>query len=217
VTSWSYAASLALTPGDRHDLFSYSPFDLAFWHPFGPHGDETSDKIAARKSKEIADNGWTLWSFQSRSREFLAAWWEQLRGEKGPVLVFCSYSPKAKRPSGDPVYSESYRFVDDLDGPLQPIPYEVRVPHHFGKVKVSGCAFKVKKVTGAPEPFRVAAAEWFVRDCICHWRYDSIPTRGEYLIRPGGTQPTRLVTLVLELEPPYLALVYPPHATEASP
>jgi hypothetical protein len=38
-------------------------------------------------------------------------------------------------------------------------------------------------------------------------RQTNLPTRGEYLIRPGGTSSMRTVGAVLELKTPYLAIV----------
>jgi hypothetical protein len=46
--------------------------------------------------------------------------------------------------------------------------------------------------------------EWFSQGA---WREDRIPTRGEYLIRRGGEIAIRDVAAVLELKPPYLAIV----------
>lgn len=47
---------------------------MGFWHPFGPHGRETTQEILKRKQKEIDNSGWTLWSFQSRTAGTLGAW-----------------------------------------------------------------------------------------------------------------------------------------------
>lgn len=48
---------------DDRVCMNYKEFIIAFWHPFGPHGRETTQDILKRKQKEIENNGWTLWSF----------------------------------------------------------------------------------------------------------------------------------------------------------
>lgn len=40
-----------------------------------------------------------------------------------------------------------------------------------------------------------------------NWCSDAVPTRGEFLIRRGGSRRPRAVTAVLELIPPYLAVL----------
>lgn len=47
----------------------FAAFGIGFWHPFGPHGQESPEQIIERKREEITVNTWTLWSFQYRRRE----------------------------------------------------------------------------------------------------------------------------------------------------
>lgn len=56
------------------------------------------------------------------------------------------------------------------------------------------------------DAFDRPALEWFSREN-GGWLQRPLPTRGEYLIRPGGSFPMRKVSAVLKLKPPYLAVV----------
>jgi hypothetical protein len=198
---------------------NYDAFKLGFWHPFGPHGRETAEQIIVRKRKEIEDNdGWTLWSFQYRRSETLDEWYERLRANSGESpVVFCSHSPKAKDPANvgvpvNPIDCQSYRFVGQEN--WQPLPPRVSVRHPFRVQRKQASAFVVKNIVIVPERNTqpCPAVEWLYiaeRQCTAErqWRQDQVPTRGEYLIRLGGTRPRRPISAVLELRDPYLAVV----------
>jgi hypothetical protein len=183
-------------------------FSIGFWHPVGPHGRETPAQIIQRKRGEIAANGWTLWSFQyrrpvafqARSREVSA------NGQSG-VFAFCSDRAGAVDPAnvGDSVNTTnccSYQLAgQDL---WQPIPPTVRVPHPFRGTRRVASAFVVQGIVFPVEQFTAPTVEWLWLSKGT-WRQDAIPTRGEYLIRPGGIEPIRAVRALLELRAPYLA------------
>ena len=174
---------------------NYTKFALAFWHPFGPHAGETMDEIVARKRREINANGWTLWSFAYR--RMLSAWSAELAGVE-TVLAFCSEGKNAVDPNDEAVECGSYQIVGE--SARQPIPSAIRVTNP-GRDLAS--AFIVKRIgVGPVAPINV---EWLSKDGA--WRATSVPTRGVYLIRPGGTVAMRRVAIVLELKPPYLAIV----------
>ncbi len=189
---------------------SYATFDIAFWHPFGPHGRETQKEIIARKRAEIETNGWTLWSFQHRP--MLNDWHQELSvAERSAVFVFCSEGRGAVDPARDgtlnsPIDCRRYRFVGMEDTEWRPMPSGVRVPHPFRPGKSLASAFVVQRVIYPVESFQAPAVEWFSPNK-GPWCQERVPTRGEYLIRPGGTVPMRRVNAVLELKPPYLAIV----------
>jgi hypothetical protein len=79
------------------------------------------------------------------------------------------------------------------------------VPHPFRKGNSQASAFVVRRVIHPIVPFALPAVEWFSSKG--QWRQDPVPTRGQYLIRPGGMVPMRSVRAVLELRAPYLAVV----------
>ena len=106
---------------------SYTKFEFAFWHPFGPHAGETMEEIIARKRAEIEVNGWTLWSFQFRP--MLEDWHRELSAaERNEVFVFCSEGRGASDPASTPIECKSYRFVGEEDMEWRPMPKGVRVP-----------------------------------------------------------------------------------------
>jgi hypothetical protein len=182
-------------------------FHLGVWHPFGPHGRETPEQIIERKRREIDLNGWTLWSFQYRRLEVLQTWClEMAAAEPLTALVLCSDSAGAVDPAeaGTPVGTTDCRSYMSVGAEVwQPFPAGVRVPHPFKGEKGTASAFIVGRIL-YPVDFVGPAAEWLSKG---QWRQDRVPTRGEYLVRPGGTVPLRPVRAVLELRAPYLALV----------
>ena len=188
---------------------NYDDFIFGIWHPFGAHGHEAVDQIIERKRREIEVNGWTFWSFQYRRPEVLDEWSALLGscGEQMPV-VFCSDSPSAVDPAntGTPVVPtdcQSYRFAGQKEWCAWP--KGVRVPHPFRGEKCQASAFVIKQIAyPLLEPFPLREVEWLSKGC---WQTARVPTRGEYLVRRGGTISMRRVRAVLELREPYLATV----------
>jgi hypothetical protein len=182
----------------------WDQFKFGFWHPFGPHGQESPEEIIARKRREIKSNGWTLWSFQHRL--MLNEWRREIR-EAGdpPVFVFCSDSPTAKDPaSSNPPFCTRYKVIGDHE--WQPIPETVEVPHPFRLGKTTVSAFVVQKIFHPVEEFSPSTVEWLSKDG--RWDSRKVSTRGETMIRPGGNVQMRRVLAILELKAPdYLALV----------
>jgi hypothetical protein len=203
-------------------------FTLALWHTFGDHAGEPAANILARKGGEIARNGWTLWSF--RKMKMLDEWVRHLVSVEQPrVLVFCS-----ARGGSDPLRlggkksrekkkydCQNYRLIGERT--WQPVPGGVRVPHTFyvdDKEKVAS-AFVVRRIVYPVAGFRGSSIsiEWLRSD----GRWDSgpdpcehgLPTKGEFLIRPGGKGKMREVGAILELKSPYLAEVRPDPAQPA--
>jgi hypothetical protein len=194
---------------------SHMDFQIGFWHPFGPHSTESAEQILVRKAKEIEANEWTLWSFQHRP--MLDDWHRQLTlAAPNRVLVFCSAGggkdPITRGSLAQAVDCQSYRFVGDKE--WYPMPAQIRVPHTFPLGKGQASAFVVRRIIHPAESFVPPVVEWLSQ--AGEWRQGfqqrkrwcpGIPTRGEYLIRPGGTGPIRGVRVILELRPPYLAVV----------
>lgn len=178
-------------------------FQIGFWHPFGPHGGETAEEILERKHGEIEKNGWTLWSFQKRLT--LESWHEQICAVSAKsVFVFCSEGKGARDPKGEVQYCKRYRPVGDEN--WKPLPQNIEVPHPIGR-KIEASAFVVKQIHYPDKVCEQLAVEYFSDKGEPHWRVDKVPTRGEYLIRPGGTILMRRYCAVLELREPYLAVV----------
>ncbi len=182
---------------------NYRKFQIGFWHPFGPHGKEPAEEILERKSKEVLQNGWTLWSFQRR--RMLDAWRNQII-ETGPdaVYVFCSGGTGAADPPNAPAPCVSYRLIGETS--WKPIPAGVKVPHPFRPGVTEASAFVVKRVIYPIDFFERPTVEWFSLKR-GPWRHEKVPTRGEYLIRAGAGERLRRCRAVLVLQDPYLAVV----------
>jgi hypothetical protein len=189
---------------------NHAEFTLAFWHPFGPHGREMPKEIIERKRKEIDVNGWTLWSFQHRP--MLIDWKRELvSAQPDAVFAFCSEGRGAIDPAREGTLSttincQSYRFITDGETQWRSVPRGVRVPHPFRPGKKLASAFIVKRIIYPVEPFQLPPVEWFSPGK-GPWCQAAVPTRPEYLIRQGGTIAMKGVSAILELKPPYLAVV----------
>ncbi len=184
----------------------WANFEMGFWHPFGQHGREAPSDIIDRKRSETEKNGWTLWSFQYRTPETLANWCRALSSARGPVLVFCSKGSSAVDPDRPGALAKTsdctlYRWPDSRE--WRPVPGLIRVPHPFAPSKRVASAFVVRRVHPIGQ-FERPQVEWLSQN---KWRADALPTRPEYLIRRGGKIGMRDVSVVLELQPPYLAIV----------
>jgi hypothetical protein len=177
-------------------------FSIGFWHPFGPHAGETAEEIIARKRDEIDANGWTFWSFQMRRT--LSSWHNEIMLTKPQkVLVFCSEGKGASDPSGAVEYGSSYCMIDDDS--WQAVPSAIKIPHPIGK-KYEASAFVVADIVHPIKAIELFPAQWHTLNG-GPWRDDIIPTRGEYLIRRGGSLNIRRYRAVLVLKAPYLAVV----------
>lgn len=72
---------------------TYLDFEMAFWHPFGPHSGESAEGILDRKGAEAASNGWTLWSFGVLPRPhkpLFDKWCHELSKTTSDIYAFCS-------------------------------------------------------------------------------------------------------------------------------
>ena len=180
--------------------FENLKFEIGFWHPFGPHAGETAEQIIKRKRIEISKNGWTLWSFQFRNT--LRTWFREIEKLKpDSVLVFCSQGNGARDPIGEPKHCNYYMPVDE--SVPKEIPVYIKVPHPMGQ-RTKGSAFIVKNIIYPTKKYETTTIEWFKDG---QWHTTELPTRPEYLIRPGNGAPMRPNRAILELEYPYLAEV----------
>ncbi len=178
---------------------SSQKFQIGFWHPFGPHAGETAEEIIKRKQREIERNGWTLWSFQFRNT--LLDWYREIEKIKpSSVLVFCSEGKGARDPAGYKRHCNY--FIPVGETVIKTIPTEIQVPHPMGS-KTKGSAFLVKSII-YPAFYEAIPIEWLKNG---QWQTTPLPTRPEYLIKPGNGHLMRGVRAVLELAAPYLAEV----------
>jgi hypothetical protein len=189
----------------------YDDFKIGFWHTFGDHAEEKRDKIIERKTQEIVDNGWTLWSFQPRHT--INAWRDEIKKlGNPPVFVFCSNS-EAKDPSLTRKAEDSssptkfccngYKFK--LDDKWKAIPVDrIKVPHPTRHDNKPPSAFYVQKIFSPDEvrsflpsqwisesdghlTFTIPAPQWFSERKGNIWLSESLPTYGETMICPNKT------------------------------
>lgn len=112
------------------------------------------------------------------------------------------------RPSGGLSRTGANCAKIPLESDWQPMPdpHLMKVTNPF-KRSGQALAFKVSRVfvplTQPPFP-----VEWYWKAQNI-WCPDHVPTRGEFLIRRGGTHRPRRVRAVLELSAPYLAVLRP--------
>lgn len=185
----------------------WDDFHIGFWHPFGPYTGRSPEEVIEWKHGEAERHGWTFWSFAFSPTANL--WLRLLEKSQGPVFAFCSHSPNARDPDkhrGN-LRATHYRHLDETAWHAIPNPKFMYVTNPF-KRRGLALAFKVRRVVAldpATPPFPV---EWFAkRDR--RWHSDRLPTRGEFLIRRGGSASLRPVSALLELIPPYLAVLKP--------
>lgn len=179
---------------------------IFFWHCFGPHAGESREQIIARKQTEIRENGgWTLWSFSGKREQTLEIWREEIhKACPSRILALCSLSRHAIAPHGETALANAFKSAGDER--WLGIPPSIAIPHPFGSRAVAS-AFKVSRIFDPSTVAIPSQCEWF---CVGKndWRFDSVPTRGEYLMREVGNG-TRLreVALVLELKEPFIVQI----------
>lgn len=185
---------------------NWNNFTIGFWSTFGPHGRETPDEILDRKTREIDQTGWTLWSFQYRTPATIQNWIKQIEAAKpGPIYAMCSDSPAAKEQTSPVGNCTKYQLLHNST--WQDIPPTIKVPHPFSSIN-SATAFVVKSIIHL-KPIHVPPfkAERFSVDT---WKNNALPGQGSpYLIKRGGHISLRHVRALLELQPPYVVQVKP--------
>lgn len=178
-------------------------FQLGFWHPFGPYCGLTTQEILDWKSREALAHGWTLWSFAYSSTA--EKWHTVLQGHDGPVHVLCTASPTATDPevTTTPRYASHFRHAGETEWQPMPDRGEMYVTNPFKRSGLA-TAFIVKRVIPVVPSTPLFGVSWYSKS-EDRWREDTLPTRGEFLVRRGGKARLRAVCAVLELQPPYLA------------
>ena len=197
--------------------FERDQLSIGFWHPFGPHGDESSEDILPRKARETLANAWTLWSFKFYSEPSLRLW-STLIADSGTPLVyaFCSDSKPqhSVQPGGVMALAKEYKAVNDPD--WKPVPHKIKVTFH-PTGDGTATAFVVKQVillsTGKRRPpflvkrYSLGQKQWRSDLGGKHEGQLRLPTRNESLIRIGGKTILAPVQAVLELAPPFVVAI----------
>ena len=202
---------------------------VAFWHCFGPYGEESREDILKRKRDEISRNGgWTLWSFSHKLDTTLELWLSQIKsiGAKR-VFVLCSASKNPKNPlNGKKKLLNAREYWNPLEQRWDPIPAKkIKVPHVFSNKSGTASAFVVKKIIlpdvelHIPKGFKwlkpwlpiwrpTVKFQWLnVKDG--KWHSDRKPDGrlGEYLVKEGKGVMLQSIHAVLELKYPYVVQI----------
>jgi hypothetical protein len=182
----------------------WEKFKIGFWHPFGPYTGLSPAQVLEWKHSETERHGWTFWSFVYSSS---GAWLEQLQSVSGPVFAFCSDSPGARDPDQHrgTLLASHFRYLQGGAWQAMPEPHVMKVTNPFKRQGLA-LAFKVGRVLPVSPQVPPLELEWYSKSDRA-WRSDALPTRGEFLIRRGGTLRPRRVSAVLELVEPYLAVL----------
>jgi len=203
---------------------------LAFWHPFGPHGRETPEKIIDRKREEIVKNkGWTLWSFQHRTEYDIKSWLQAIKNEKPKhIIVLCSVGKYTKDAKAEPKLAQYYQEYDYLSGQFKEyiIPPKIEVRHPWGNHTIAS-AFKVSQVVfPTSDVISSCSLKWLdvqplVWKLTCkyllwkdgNWINSELPTRPEYLLKLDNNKADdndhqlRPIRALLELKYPYVVQI----------
>jgi hypothetical protein len=183
----------------------WDAFQIGFWHPCGAYTGRSAKEVIEWKRNETERNGWTFWSFAYSPTANL--WLRLLENARGPVFALCSYSPGARDPDKHhgKLRATHYRCFDESGWHPMPDPKLMYVTNPF-KRRGLALAFKVRRVIALDPATPTFRIEWFAkRDR--RWRSDKLPTRGEFLIRRGGSASLRPISALLELIPPYLTVL----------
>jgi len=182
----------------------WDTFELGFWHPFGPYTGLSPSQVLEWKHGKVERYGWTFWSFVHSSSA--NTWLDVLEHGREPIYALCSHSPNGARdpdPNRGALLAREYRYLSNSEWHEMPDPSVMKVTNPF---KRNGLAlgFKVSRVVSVEPTIPPFTLEWYSRTDRS-WRSDRVPTRGEFLIRRGGTVAPRRVCAVLQLTRPYLA------------
>jgi hypothetical protein len=183
----------------------WDEFTVGFWHPFGPSTGRSTREVLDWKADEVARHGWTFWSFVYSPTAEL--WVNQLQQRAGPVYVLCSNSPGARDPDlhRGTRFATHYQNIGSNIWHAMPERDLMNVTNPFKRQGLA-LAFRVVRVIQMEAAMPPFAVEWYSKGQQC-WRSDRLPTRGEYLIRRGGSITPRSVCAVLEVAPPYMAVL----------
>jgi hypothetical protein len=134
-------------------------------------------------------------------RRTLSCWCEEIK-KAGPetVLVFCSKGKGARDPKSERKLCNYYEPVGEI---RKRIPDGVQIPHPMGN-KTKASAFIVERVI-YPASFEPETLEWLKKNN--GWQTKPLPTRPEFLVRPGKGPVMRPIRAILKLKAPYLAEV----------
>lgn len=194
---------------------------LAFWHPFGPHGGQSPEKIIESKLESIKKNKWTLWSFQHRTREYMETWIQEIsKSKQKRVFVLCSTNKNNSDTSagGKKIRAKQYCEYHKKKWDAKDIPKDITVYHPWNVAGLAS-AFVVSKIYLSPSQPKIlnqCNCFDFLWNLNCDFRVWSPGkwikstdgcTRGEKLIKLDERKKIKVIRpicVILELKKPYV-------------
>ena len=178
---------------------------ICFWHPVGPHGGETLGEIHDRKLFDVEKYGFTLWSFAPATALRVYAWRAELKRaalNACPVLC-CGNTTKDPSRTGGEV-----RWLTEFSEDLlvwKKLPHRRMTSYHRAVTK-AGFAASAFFVTAIEKPVaKITRPDSWFRAHGSEWERGSVPTRGEYLVRPPKvTNQGTDVRLLLSVAAPFV-------------
>ncbi|MBM4346106.1 MAG: hypothetical protein FJ100_22260, partial [Deltaproteobacteria bacterium] len=182
-------------------------YDLAFFHPVGPHVGESLEGIIQRKQAEIRRYGRTYWSFAPARPDRVNLWREELQRASlvtCPVLCCGATTTDPQRTKADEYWAANWSADQQV---WQPLPKKVTNYHRPARNGILASAFVVTDIAVPADLHIQRPSHWLAVDPP-EWRRTSVPTRGEYLVRdveagPAGSQ----VKLVLTVAAPFVVWI----------
>lgn len=213
---------------------------LFFLHTVGPHGGESLLHIIARKQREVASVGWTLWALKHYKPKSLQAWQQAIMaGRKRPhrVIAACVISSSSLDPSYGKGQDKGGRDMEWRKKPLvsnstscfQPVPKGIELPH----VVEEATALVVKRFISCPDEINRLGLAYNLgnnQKAFYPFPADKEPIApGRNLVlaelrsyRGKAHQPhkpthsiLRRLAFLMELEPPWITMVRPSKGSQS--
>lgn len=177
--------------------------ELCFYHPVGCHSGERLEEIVYRKKIDIEKYGYTLWSF-AKVNPIRANKWKSLllnNFQEECDVICCGNNTKDPLTSGEPYWIKEYST--DLIN-WEKVPDKMTSYQRFPKDnKPVASAFIVDKIELGNKMIEKPKS-WFMMKEDRWEEEQSIPTRGEFLIKYPDDGFSRLVKLILKIHYPFL-------------
>lgn len=179
---------------------------MCFWHPVGSHAGETLAQICERKTSDVTQYGYTLWSFAPATTARVYAWRSELsKARLDACTVLCCGERTEDPYRGDGPVRWLTEYSEDLVI-WQRLPHPRMSSYHRGPTK-HGFVASAFYVTGieATDAIHVDRPTTWFRAQDQSWTRGRVPTRGEYLVKkPATTEKGARVRLTLSVAYPYV-------------
>jgi len=175
-----------------------------FWHPVGSHAGESLEEIVLRKTADIEQHGFTLWSFTPARSERVEAWRADIATTPQTQVLCCGEATQDPG-EGRPVHWA--REVSSDKKIWTAVPPRMTSYHRPpNKQGIMASAFQVIQIEAQKDLF-VERPKWWLKTDRPEWVNRPVPTRGEYLVKNVAFSSGRTVRLLLTLSSPFVVWV----------